>query len=133
MTGKSLIVGDQVVKIKDGDLVEKGSWVYVWIRFGETTEVVYVGATGLPPQVRAWLHLHEEDPRVGRVRAERPDALQGELVVHAFRLDASLDRRRVKNALVTILDGNQLPDHALSDVTWKAALDVVQRIGLSKI
>src|SRR4051812_44484179 len=36
--------------------------------------VVYVGATGLHPAARAWLHLHDPDPEVGRAAALHPDA-----------------------------------------------------------
>ena len=57
------------LRVSGGEL-EPEPWVYAWVaRDG----VVYVGATALHPATRTWLHLHDEDPDVGRMRARFPD------------------------------------------------------------
>jgi hypothetical protein len=58
-----------VMHARDGELVEDGSWVYVWLRPADERRVVYVGGTGLAPATRAWLHLHHDDPEIGRIRS----------------------------------------------------------------
>ena len=55
------------MRVRDGELTDTGSWVYVWI--DEAALVVYVGATGLDPRTRVWLHLHHDDPEIGRMAA----------------------------------------------------------------
>ena len=76
--------------------------------------------------VRAWLHLHHDDPDLGRVRARYASALSGRLSVHAFRLHQSLDRQEVKNAVVALLHGEgQAADN---DAVAQAAADVIGRI-----
>ena len=61
-----------VLRVRAGELEAQGSWIYAWLRVGAERPVVYVGATGLHPATRAWLHLHHEDPDVGRVAAAYP-------------------------------------------------------------
>jgi hypothetical protein len=103
-------VGDQeplvsepvILSVHDGELAASESWVYVWLRPG-TREVLYVGSTGLPPVARTWLHLHHEDPDVGRVRAQHPGALSGEVAVYAWGIRADLDRHEVRDALRGLL------------------------------
>ncbi|MCP4305596.1 MAG: hypothetical protein GY788_12095, partial [bacterium] len=102
------IIEEQTFEVRDGELVGSESWVYVWRRPAATGEVVYVGATGLPPPARFWLHLHHDDPRLGRVRAEHPEALAGEVMVSAFRLHPSLEGRFVKGAEVALLEDEQV-------------------------
>ncbi len=103
-------------RIRDGVLADEGSWLYVWRR-PDTGEIVYVGTTGLPPVVRAWLHINDNDPSIGRIRAVQPDALSGDIVVHAFRVRPDLDRRDVKRALLRLLDGESRGE---TDA-WRAA------------
>ena len=91
-----------ILSVHDGELAASGSWVYVWLR-PDTREVLYVGSTGLPPVARTWLHLHHEDPDVGRVRAQHPEVLSGEVAVYAWSLRADLDRHEVKDALRGLL------------------------------
>lgn len=127
MIDNPLVVDDQTFEIKDGEFVEAGSWVYVWLRPTVARDVVYVGATGLPPAARFWLHLHHDDPRFGRIRTDHPEALSGDVVVRGFRLDPSLDRKLVKHAVVALLDGEQ-PGGGLSDETLAAAAAIVERL-----
>jgi hypothetical protein len=89
-----------VLRVRDGEVADAGSWVYAWV--GDSG-VVYVGATGLPPTTRTWLHLHDEDPNVGRLRARYPDSAREELDVLALRLPEGVDRQEVKHAVVTRL------------------------------
>jgi hypothetical protein len=89
-----------VLRVREGEVAESGSWVYAWVgREG----VVYVGATALHPATRTWLHLHDEDPNVGRLRARYPDSARNELDVVALRLPEGVDRQEVKHAVVTRL------------------------------
>ncbi|MDP9847840.1 hypothetical protein [Streptosporangium lutulentum] len=99
------------LRIRDGDLADSGSWVYVWTLEGQ---VIYVGTTGLPPEVRTWLHLHDPDPDVGRVRARHPEI--GSLDVIAFRLPESVPRPRVKIAVIDRLSAlGLLSEHYVGD------------------
>lgn len=97
-----------LLQVRDGDLVGIGSWVYVWLRPGVGRPVVYVGSTGVPPVVRTWLHLHDSDPEVGRVRARYPDAAREALDVLAFPVPPPLSRAAVKSALVERLEARGL-------------------------
>ena len=65
--------------------------------------VVYVGATGLHPATRTWLHLHDDDPEVGRMRARYPALASEELDVLAHELPAGVDRQQVRHGVVTAL------------------------------
>jgi hypothetical protein len=89
-----------ILRVRNGELADAGSWVYAWV--GDTG-VVYVGATGLAPATRTWLHLHDEDPNVGRLKARYPDSATEELDVIALRLPDGVDRQEVKHAVVTRL------------------------------
>jgi hypothetical protein len=85
-----------VVRVHDGELGEE-NWVYTWI--DADGAVVYVGATGLDPRTRAWLHLHDPDPEVGRMSA-RFERLKGEpLEVLAMRVPDELSRSEVRDVL----------------------------------
>ena len=87
------------LEIRDGQVQDAGSWLYVWRPYG-APGIVYVGATGLPPAVRSWLHLHHEDPSVARVGHRHPGALTEPLEVLEFRLPDALDRSAAKAELV---------------------------------
>lgn len=104
-----------VVRIRDGELVEDGSWVYVWLRQAEQQPVIYVGGTGLPPVVRAWLHLHHDDPEIGRIASAYPAAGGdiGEMLdVYAFRIPDGVPRRAVRDAVIRRLAAaNELSSH----------------------
>ncbi len=65
--------------------------------------VVYVGATGLHPATRTWLHLHDDDPNVGRMRERYPQLANEELDVLAYELPAGVDRQQVRHGAVTAL------------------------------
>lgn len=98
------------IHVQDGDVVADQSWVYVWVRSEDDRRVIYVGATGMHPETRVWLHLHHEDPEVGRVLARYPDANRERLEVFAFRVPESISRQTVRAAVTARL--NQ--DHLLS-------------------
>ena len=88
------------LRVREGELESGGQWVYAWIaRDG----VVYVGATTLHPETRTWLHLHDEDPNVGRMRARFPSLADEELDVLAFELPTGVDRQQVRHSAVTRL------------------------------
>jgi hypothetical protein len=83
----------------------------------------------LPPAARAWLHLHHDDPGIGRVRTEHPEALSGDITIRAFRLRSALERKRVKQAVVALLNDEQLDD--VDDDTSAAASAIVARLAAS--
>lgn len=88
------------LRVRDGELESGGQWVYAWIaRDG----VVYVGATTLHPETRTWLHLHDENPGVGRMRARFPDLAAEELDVLAVELPEDIDRQRIRHGAVALL------------------------------
>ncbi|SDS75700.1 hypothetical protein SAMN04488570_2618 [Nocardioides scoriae] len=89
------------LRVRDGQVEDAGSWLYVWVRAGG--EVVHVGGTGLAPQVRTWLHLHHDDPAVGRVAARHPGAATEALDVHACRIPDGVDRAAARAELVARL------------------------------
>jgi hypothetical protein len=91
-----------VMHVRDGEIVEDGSWVYVWLR-PAGRRVIYVGGTGLSPATRVWLHLHHDDPEIGRIRSAYPVAGgdPGEpLDVHVFRMPDGTPRRAVRDAVI---------------------------------
>ncbi|TMR13510.1 hypothetical protein ETD86_30715 [Nonomuraea turkmeniaca] len=90
-----------VLRVRGGALADGGSWVYVWVKAGAQQEpVIYVGATGLPPAVRTWLHLNGGDPEVGRLVARYGELAREDLDVLAFTVPGHLARRLVKAAVV---------------------------------
>ena len=89
-----------VHRVKEGELESGGQWVYAWLaRDG----VVYVGATTLHPETRTWLHLHDDNPEVGRMRARFSDLATEELEVLAVELPEGIDRQRIRHGAVTLL------------------------------
>lgn len=113
MSHRGSSVASVLLQIREGELTDVGSFVYVWVRAGER-RVVYVGATGLPPAARTWLHLHDPDPEVGRIRAGYPPAASEALDVLAFTLPAGVAREDLRDSLVLSLheDGLLAPDYA---------------------
>lgn len=87
------------LRVRDGEL-EGEPWVYAWVG---TDGAVYVGATALHPATRTWLHLHDDDPDVGRMRARYPELASEELDVLALRLPAGVDRQQVRHGAVARL------------------------------
>ena len=75
-------------------------WVYAWLG---VEGVVYVGATALHPAARTWLHLHDEDPNVGPMRARYPELATEELEVVAVDLPADVDRQQVRHGAFALL------------------------------
>jgi len=97
------------LRVRGGELVDVGSWVYVWVKAGRHRRlVIYVGATGLPPAVRTWLHLHDSDPDVGRLAARYPELARADLDVLAFAVPDGLARQLVKAAVVRELEREEL-------------------------
>lgn len=97
-----LFLDETTVALHDGEL-EESSWIYAWIHDTDPPAVAYIGATGLPPVVRAWLHIHDDDPDVGRVRAQHPELLLGDATVRAFQIHPDLDRQEVKAVVLSQL------------------------------
>jgi hypothetical protein len=90
-----------LLRVRNGEMADVGCWVYVWVTVNnQQRPVVYVGATGLPPAVRTWLHLHDSDPDVGRIAARYCEVAREDLDVLAFRVPGELSRRRVKAAVI---------------------------------
>jgi len=85
-----------LVSVRDGELDEE-SWVYTWI--DADGAVVYVGATGLDPRTRVWLHLHDPDPDVGRMSARFERFADTQLEVLAMRVPVELSRAEVRDVL----------------------------------
>ena len=85
-----------LVCVHDGELDEE-NWVYTWI--DADGAVVYVGATGLDPRTRVWLHLHDADPEVGRMSARFERLANAQLEVLAMRVPDELSRAEVRDVL----------------------------------
>jgi hypothetical protein len=100
LTGAENVV---CLRIRGGEVAEAGSWVYAWLHVGTDRPVVYVGATGLRPGTRTWLHLHDPDPDVGRIAARYPAARKEPLDVVAVRVPDGVSRQETKIALTARL------------------------------
>jgi len=85
-----------LVCVHDGELDEE-NWVYTWI--DADGAVVYVGATGLDPRTRVWLHLHDADPEVGRMSARFERLSNAQLEVLAMCVPDELSRAEVRDVL----------------------------------
>ena len=90
----------EVFRIRAGDIADAGSWVYVWLRLEGDRRVVYAGATGLAPRIRAWLHLHDPDPDIGRIAARYREAVNEELDVVAVRIPDDVSRQHARSVLI---------------------------------
>jgi hypothetical protein len=103
-----------VMRVRDGELTDAENWVYVWI--DQAGLVVYVGATGLDPHTRVWLHLHDPDPEVGRMAARFERLSESELDVLAMSVPDAVSRADVRDALgVRLADEGLLADDAITD------------------
>ena len=89
-----------LLRVRGGELESGAQWVYAWLAHDG---VVYVGATALHPETRTWLHLHHEDPDVGRMRARFPELAAEELDVLAVELPSGVDRQQIRHGAVTKL------------------------------
>jgi hypothetical protein len=85
-----------LLRIRAGELEGGRQWV---ARDG----VVYVGATALHPETRTWLHLHHDDPEIGRMRARFATLADEELDVIAVELPDGVDRQQVRHSAVALL------------------------------
>ena len=102
------------LRVREGELAETGSWVYVWL--DEDRRVVYVGATGLDPRTRVWLHLNDPDPEIGRLRARLERLVTTELDVLAMRVPDEVHRADVRDALgARLADERLLAPDAITD------------------
>jgi hypothetical protein len=89
-----------VLRVREGELESGGQWVYAWLA---PDGVVYVGATALHLETRTWLHLHDDNPDVGRMRARFPEVANEELEVLAVELPEGVDRQRIRHGAVALL------------------------------
>jgi hypothetical protein len=101
-------VEPRIVEVRGGRVVPTGSWLYVWIDLAQRA-VVHVGGTAFDPELRTHVHLTDDDPARGRVKAQLPHAADGDFDVLAFRLPASADRASAKTALIAALDDIDRP------------------------
>jgi hypothetical protein len=103
-----------VLPVRAGELADAGNWVYAWV--DQAGLVVYVGATGLRPHTRVWLHLHDADPDIGRMAARFGRLAETELDVLAMSVPAEVSRADVRDALgVRLADEGLLADDAITD------------------
>ena len=103
-----------LLRVRDGELAESENWVYVWL--DDAGGVVCIGATGLDPRTRAWLHLHHPDPEIGRLRARFDRRGTAELEVLAMRVPDGVARADVRDALgARLADEGLLADDAITD------------------
>lgn len=118
------MAADARIQLTDGTPTPE-SWVYVWRRPGG--DVLYIGATGLPLAARTWLHLHDPRPEIGRVAAEAPAALLGEVEVLGFAVADGLDRRQVRSALQAVVDQQARPAD-IDDRAWAEATRIAAEL-----
>jgi hypothetical protein len=103
-----------VLRVRDGELTDPGNWVYAWL--DQAGLVVYVGATGLDPRTRVWLHLHDADPDTGRMAARFERLSETQLDVLAMSVPEPVARADVRDALgVRLADEGLLADDAITD------------------
>jgi hypothetical protein len=93
------------LRVRGGELEGLGSWVYAWLA-GDG--VVYVGGTGLHPATRTWLHLHHDDPEIGRMRDRYPTLAVEDLDVVFMELGEDVERQPVRHGAVRQLDDRGL-------------------------
>ena len=102
-----------LVRVRDGKLTEE-NWVYTWV--DADGAVVYVGATGLDPQTRVWLHLHDPDPDVGRMAARLVRLPSSQLDVLAMRVPEEISRSDVRDVLgARLAEEGLLANDAITD------------------
>jgi len=113
-----------IIAVRHGEPTFSESWVYVWLRHRDRA-VTYVGATGLPPALRTWLHLTDADPAVGRVVARYRDAgldIGEDHDVLAFAMPPTVERSHVKDVLISrlVIRGQLAADHVCDGSTQVA-------------
>ena len=102
--------------VRGGEISDARSWVYAWLRVDDDRPVIYVGATGLQPGIRAWLHLHDPDPDIGRVAARYPAALNEPLEVVAVQVPDGVSRSDTKTvAIARLAEAGLLCEHYVGD------------------
>jgi hypothetical protein len=102
-----------VVHVHDGEIADE-NWVYTWIE--SDGGVVYIGATGLDPRTRVWLHLHDSDPQIGRMKARFDRLGDASLEVLAMRVPDEISRADVRDVLgVRLAEEGLLAKDALTD------------------
>ena len=89
----------RTVHVRRGEIESSESWVYAWVE-PSSRLVLYVGSTGLNPELRSWLHLHDGDPSIGRIFARRPSAKEEDFDVLAFPVPQNISRAFVKDLLI---------------------------------
>ena len=105
-----------VLHVHGGEITDAGSWVYAWLRVDGDRPVIYVGATGLQPGTRAWLHLHDPDPDIGRVAARYPASLDEPLEVVAVQVPEGVSRSDTKTvAIARLAEAGLLSEHYVGD------------------
>lgn len=92
----------RIIQVRNGMVRPGGSWLYIWVDINARA-VAYIGATGFDPELRAHLHLTDDNSSIGRVKAQLPNAATGEFDVLAFPLPAEADRPNAKRALIFAL------------------------------
>ncbi|MGH3128804.1 MAG: hypothetical protein ACRDPX_12865 [Gaiellaceae bacterium] len=103
-----------VLPVREGELADTGNWVYAWV--DQAGLVVYVGATGLDPHTRVWLHLHDPDPDIGRMAARFGRLAESELDILAMSVPDGVSRADVRDALgARLADEGLLADDAITD------------------
>jgi hypothetical protein len=93
------------LRVRGGEIESGGQWVYGWLAHDG---VVYVGATALHPETRTWLHLHHDDPEIGRIRARFTEWETEELDVVAIELAPEADRQAARHGAVRLLEARRL-------------------------
>jgi len=112
-----------IFHVRDGEVADAGSWIYAWLHVEGDRRVVYVGATGLPPGTRVWLHLHDPNPDIGRLAARYPAARNRPLDVVAARLPDDVSRKEAKSNLAARLaTEGLLSEHYVGDPPDAAAI-----------
>ena len=94
-----------LLHVRAGELESGKQWVYAWLA---DDGVVYVGATALHPETRTWLHLHHDDPAIGRMRARFPELAAEDFDVVAVELPNGVDRQQVRHGAVRELGARGL-------------------------
>jgi hypothetical protein len=124
-----------VLRVRDGEVADGGSWVYAWLKADQSPQpVVFVGGTGLPPVVRFWLHLHDPDPDIGRMAAGYAELARQPLDVLAFAVPPELARPAVRDAVIArLLDRGLLAEDYVgfppgTDPAGREVDEVVDRV-----
>lgn len=101
-----------VVLVRELDIIPAESWVYVWVR-SLTKSVIYVGATGVHPTLRTWLHLNHTNPEIGRVAKQFTNAggdITEEFFIVGYVVPPQLIRAVVRDAVIAALTSTSTLD-----------------------